>query len=224
MSVTKLKGIVKVQVNAIINSNDIDDVTIENENEHENVPNSNSAMYNANRSSSVQSIETFDESPNIIVTELAENHSNSSNERRRSLTTSSIDSNNVSIKSIVENDDSINCSDSDTENDDNNRTDIYATSIGLVPVNRIIDPNNISNTNVLCAKDANERPNIESIAMENCNDVTFGDKTYISGNLIVKQFIQGDDQKTWKERGFDNSAYAGSANDNFNQNQNGNSP
>lgn len=229
MSVTKeLKEI--VQVNAIINSSDCDDVTIENE----NVTNRDNTANNVNSSSrrphSVHGIQTIDALSNIIVTELDEIDSNVSNERRRSITASSIDSNKVSIKSIVDgNDDSINSSDtdSDPENviDNYNRTDIYATTIGLVPPNRIIDPNNISNSNILCAKDATERPNIGSIAMQNCNEVTFGDKTYISGNVIVKQFIQTDDQNTWKERGggVDNPAYAGSAN-NFNQNQNGNSP
>lgn len=224
MSVNKVKEI--VQVNAIINSSDIDDVTVENE----NVPKRDINVYNVNSSTNYtdsESIQPFHALPNIIVTELNESHSNSPDERRRSITTNSIDSNKVSIKSIDENDDSDSDSDSENviynnQNDNNNRTDIYETSIGLVPSNKIIVPNNITNSNILCAKDATERPNIGSVAMQNCKDVTFGDKTYISGNVIVKQFIQTDDQNAWKERsGFDNSAYAGNAN-NFNQNQNGN--
>lgn len=157
-------------------------------------------------------------------------------ERRRSITTSSINSNKVSIKSIDRNDDSSNYSDSDSDLENvldnnqnviNNMTHTYAMNIGVVPSNKIIDPNNISNSNVLCAKDATERPNIGSIAMQNCNDVTFGDKTYISGNLIVKQYIQTDDRKKrqirWKEcDDVDNSAYAGSTNK-VNQIQNGKS-
>lgn len=224
MSVTKFQEI--VQVNAIINSCDCDDVTIENENVTKSDNNANNVNSSSKHPHSVQSIQTINALPNIIVTEIDEIDSNLSNERRQSITSSSIDSNRVSIKSIDENNDSINSldTDPDSENVIDNRTDIYATSIGLVPPNRIIDPNNISNSNILCAKDATERPNISSIAMQNCNDVTFGDKTYISGNVIVKQFIQTDDQNTWKERGgVDNSAYAGSAN-HFDQNQNGNSP
>lgn len=144
--------------------------------------------------------------------------------RRTSTETHSINSNNVSIKTLDENDhSSVSDSDSDVENVNMNESDFQSASNGMVLVNNSIDPKKLSQSNILCTNNETSKANIGSIAIQNSSDITFGDKTFINGPVTIKQFLMDEGTNKWKKSdGFENPAFSNSADD-VNQ-RNGKSP
>lgn len=162
-----------------------------------------------------------------------QNHKSTENQnipnRQRSPTQNSIDSNNISIVTLDENEDdsSVIDSDSDAEEIANCTDDRYKSSSGIVLVNKNIEPPNLCQSSVLCAN--NDKPNIGSIAVQNSSDITFGNKTFYQGPVTIKQFVYEKNKWTETESnekdnlGFVNNN-ADNININLNRTEKGNSP
>lgn len=131
---------------------------------------------------------------------IEEDENNLNSNRQRSPTTNSIDSNNISIVTLDENEDSSTIdSDSDAEEIVNRCDNHYTTSSGIVLATKNLDPPNLFQSSVLSANDA--KPNIGSIAVQNSSDITFGNKTFYQGPVTIKQIVRHDKNKNG------NSAY-----------------
>lgn len=162
-----------------------------------------------------------------------QNHISTENQsipnRQRSPTQNSIDSNNISIVTLDENEDdsSVIDSDSDAEEIPNCIDNQYKASSGIVLVNKNIEPPNLCQSSVLCAND--DKPNIGSIAVQNSSDITFGNKTFYQGPVTIKQFVYEKNKWTETESnekdnlGFVNNN-ADNININLNRTEKGNSP
>lgn len=128
-----------------------------------------------------------------------ENTNNATNQfsdtRADSVTSDSI--NNISIETLDDDneDSSVVDSDSDCENHiQSTQQNEYGASSGIVLVNRNVDPHNSCRSNSSYSNN-NSSPNFGSIAIQNSQDITFGNKTYNQGT--VNYYINS--QNEWKK-------------------------
>ncbi|GAB0098253.1 Peptidoglycan recognition protein [Sergentomyia squamirostris] len=133
--------------------------------------------------------------------------------------TGSVKSHNISIESLPDNADawSVSSDSSDGEyretKDHPTEMDDKTRSYALGAINQV---NRVGTDGVLVIDDQNqvqpnpERPIIESVAVSNSSDITFGNKTFINGPVTIKQFIK-ETQSQNNGQGQDNLAYEGSS-------------
>lgn len=118
----------------------------------------------------------------------------------------SIKSQNISITTLDDNDETSSVAESDLEydavisddEDDGQQHIIQRDGQEVVLVNSHSDSGDQS---VLAAtSNAALRPNIGSIAVQNSSDITFGNKTFYQGPVTIKQFISDNNNK-WRPTG-----------------------
>lgn len=155
------------------------------------------------------------------------NNLNVASNRQRS-STNSVDSNNVSIVTLDENEENSSVIDSDTDDDEviNNIDSEYKSPYGNV-VSKAVNSSNLSQSSILCSNN-DSKPNIGSIAVQNSSDITFGNKTFYQGPVTIIYKSLGDDKNKWKETQkseHDNLGYVHSTTDsNLDRKEKGNSP
>ncbi|XP_055528859.1 peptidoglycan-recognition protein LC-like isoform X5 [Wyeomyia smithii] len=111
---------------------------------------------------------------------------------------------NISISSINENDnnDSSAFESSDSECDDEQiKKAIERIPNSLQPGGQLVQNGMLTVTNDNDSPSANRGPNIGSIAVQNSSDITFGNKTYIKGQVVIKN-IYRDRQDGVANQGF----------------------
>lgn len=113
-------------------------------------------------------------------------------------------SQNISISSINENDnnDSSAFETSDSECDDEQiKKAIERIPESLQPGGQLVQSGMLSVKNDNGSPSANRGPNIGSIAVQNSSDITFGNKTYIKGQVVIKN-IYHDRQEGVVNQGY----------------------
>lgn len=129
---------------------------------------------------------------------------------------SSTKSNNISIESLPEDDDasSIMSDSSDEYRESTEKPELgnRARSYAIGAMNQV---NRIGTNGVLVIDDQQQvqnnpdrPPKIETVAVSNSSDITFGNKTFINGPVTIKQFIKESQPQT--PNGRDNPGYNGS--------------
>ncbi|XP_055701349.1 peptidoglycan-recognition protein SA-like isoform X2 [Phlebotomus papatasi] len=129
---------------------------------------------------------------------------------------SSTKSNNISIESLPEDDDasSIMSDSSDEYRESAEKPELgnRARSYAIGAMNQV---NRIGTNGVLVIDDQQQvqnspdrPPKIETVAVSNSSDITFGNKTFINGPVTIKQFIKESQPQT--PNGRDNPGYDGS--------------
>lgn len=128
---------------------------------------------------------------------------------RKSLSTNSLNSNNVSIVTLDENADDSSAIDSDEDCED-----VFSPSkMRATASNGIVLVNDGSNSNVPGVINSYEHDapklNIGSIAVQNSSGITFGNKTFYQGPVTIKQFLYDNNKWTPTDQGNDNPAFTG---------------
>lgn len=125
---------------------------------------------------------------------IEENETNATNQFPETCPDESVTSdsiNNISIETLDDDneDSSVVDSDSDCENHiQSNNSNEFRTSSGIVLVNKSAEKSNSHSS-------SDSKPNFGSIAIQNSQDITFGDKTYNQGT--VNYYINS--QSEWKK-------------------------
>lgn len=135
--------------------------------------------------------------------------SKESNDDQKSLSTNSLNSNNVSIVTLDENADDSSAIDSDEDCED-----VFSPSkMRATASNGIVLVNDGSNSNVPGVINSHEHDapklNIGSIAVQNSSGITFGNKTFYQGPVTIKQFLYDNNKWTPTDQGNDNPAFTG---------------
>ncbi|XP_058838802.1 peptidoglycan-recognition protein LC isoform X5 [Topomyia yanbarensis] len=115
-------------------------------------------------------------------------------------------SQNISISSINENDnnDSSTFESSDSECDDEQiKKAIERIPNALQPGGQLVQNGMLSINNENGSPTSNRGPNIGSIAVQNSSDITFGNKTYIKGQVVIKNIYHD------RQNGIVNEGYQG---------------
>lgn len=125
----------------------------------------------------------------------------------------SIFSNNISIRTLEENECNSSVVESDTDDETFNPSQIQRCSNSdnneIIIVDNSFETNDDAITNFNVNNDS--KVNIGSIAVQNSSEITFGHKTYYQGPVTVKQFLY--DKEKWRKvkNGEDNFAFDGAS-------------
>lgn len=164
--------------------------------------------------------------PNITneVKENAKNDLKSSlavpDDLRKHLSTSSLDSNNVSIVTLDDN-----CDDSSVVDSDEDCEDVLSPNeMRATATNGIVLMNDGSGkvTPEIISHHDHDAPklNIGSIAVQNSSKITFGNKTFYQGPVTIKQFLYENNKWKATEKGNENPAFSNDSNTHLDQQQN----
>lgn len=122
----------------------------------------------------------------------------------------SISSNNISIRTLEENECNSSVVDSDSEEEPFDPEDFKRKNSDcneIVIVNNSIAKNEGAVANLKSS--ANSKLNIGSIAVQNSSEITFGNKTFYQGPVTIKQFLYDNDKWQQVNPGKDNSGFDG---------------
>lgn len=122
----------------------------------------------------------------------------------------SISSNNISIRTLEENECNSSVVDSDSDEEPFDPEDFKrknSDSNEIVIVNNSIEKNEGAVANL--KSNANSKLNIGSIAVQNSSEITFGNKTFYQGPVTIKQFLYDNDKWQQVNPGKDNLGFDG---------------